>query len=137
MVDGAVAGFEDYEDAIAAYPAHALDDEPAGTFMLYSSGTTGRPKGILRPLPPNKINDDAGPIGALQRQLWNFDAEHRVSVARAAVSLRAARLLDRTQALGGTVVMMPKFDPLLALRGDRRTIASRTASGCRRCSRAC
>ncbi|HEY6599170.1 MAG TPA: AMP-binding protein, partial [Pseudomonadales bacterium] len=55
MVDGTVAGFQDYEAAIAAYPARPLADEPSGAFMLYSSGTTGRPKGILRPLPPTKI----------------------------------------------------------------------------------
>jgi long-chain acyl-CoA synthetase len=44
-------GFERYEDAVAEFPAEAIADEQLGAAMLYSSGTTGQPKGILRPLP--------------------------------------------------------------------------------------
>ena len=44
------AGFEPYVDAISSMPADPLDREPAGEMMLYSSGTTGRPKGIKRAL---------------------------------------------------------------------------------------
>src|SRR5690606_36759542 len=73
MVDGTVPGFASYEDAIAAEPAEPLADEPAGQFMLYSSGTTGRPKGIVRPLGGHKFHEDAGPVGALLRALWGFD----------------------------------------------------------------
>ncbi|MDA7774796.1 AMP-binding protein, partial [Pseudomonadales bacterium] len=40
MVDGAVEGYEDYSESISVHPAKNLDEEPAGTFMLYSSGTT-------------------------------------------------------------------------------------------------
>ena len=116
MVDGAIAGYQDYEQAIGAYPAQPLQNEPSGGFMLYSSGTTGRPKGILRPLPETQIGDDAGPVGALQKQLWGFDTN--------AVYLSPAPLYHSaplgfttaTQALGGTVVMMPRFDPVLALQ---------------------
>ncbi len=43
MVDEPTDGYESYEAAIAGYPAMPLEDEPAGQFMLYSSGTTGRP----------------------------------------------------------------------------------------------
>ena len=39
------------DEAAAAFPATPIADESLGTAMLYSSGTTGRPKGILRPLP--------------------------------------------------------------------------------------
>ena len=77
MAGGTVPGFEAYEDAIARYPAKPLADEPSGAFMLYSSGTTGRPKGILRPLPSKKIHEDSGPIGALQRHLWGFGEARR------------------------------------------------------------
>ena len=50
MVGGSVPGFESYEDAVAAQPATPIADELEGQDMLYSSGTTGRPKGIKNPL---------------------------------------------------------------------------------------
>ncbi len=116
MVDGTIDGFGAYENAIAGYPAKPLADEPAGQFMLYSSGTTGRPKGIVRPLPGHKISDDAGPVGALQRALWGFD-EHATYLSPAPLYHSAPLgFTTATQALGGTVVMMQRFDPVDALR---------------------
>jgi long-chain acyl-CoA synthetase len=44
-------GYDPYEAAVAPFPTEPIADEQLGTPMLYSSGTTGRPKGILRPLP--------------------------------------------------------------------------------------
>jgi long-chain acyl-CoA synthetase len=48
---GGAGRVRDYEQAVAAFPAIPIPDEALGTAMFYSSGTTGRPKGILRPLP--------------------------------------------------------------------------------------
>src|SRR4051812_30946335 len=42
----------DYEDALAGASAEPLAEQPHGDDLLYSSGTTGRPKGIKPPLPP-------------------------------------------------------------------------------------
>jgi long-chain acyl-CoA synthetase len=42
--------WERYEEAVSVYPTTPVEDERLGAAMLYSSGTTGRPKGILRPL---------------------------------------------------------------------------------------
>jgi fatty-acyl-CoA synthase len=115
-VDGTVDGFTDFETAIARYAARPLDDEPSGAFMLYSSGTTGRPKGILRPLPPQKVYDDASPVGGLQRLLWNF-SENTVYLSPAPLYHSAPLgFTTGTQAVGGTVIMMPKFDPVAALQ---------------------
>ena len=51
MLDGATERFASWESALAEQPATPILDETEGQDMLYSSGTTGRPKGILRPLP--------------------------------------------------------------------------------------
>ncbi len=116
MVDGSIAGYEAYEQAIDAYPAEKLAAEPAGGTMLYSSGTTGRPKGILRPLPDNAIDEDAGPVGALQQMLWGVD-ENTVYLSPAPLYHSAPiGFCTAVQALGGTVVMMPRFDETGALQ---------------------
>ena len=120
MVDGTVPGFEAYEAAIARHPAKPLAEEPAGTFMLYSSGTTGRPKGILRPLPQKTISEDPGPVAMLERVLWGFDQN---SVYLSPAPLYHSAPLGFTlgvQALGGTVVMMPRFDEVKALEAIER-----------------
>ena len=48
--DGGGPSWESFEDLVAAQPSTAIDDESNGGLMLYSSGTTGRPKGIKRAL---------------------------------------------------------------------------------------
>ena len=115
MVDGTIDGFEDFEDAIAGYPAEPLAEQPAGGFMLYSSGTTGRPKGILRPLPETSIDTPAETVG-LQRALWGFD-ENAVYLSPAPL-YHAAPLgfCQAVQVLGGTAVVMSRFDAVQSLQ---------------------
>lgn len=47
-IGGAIAGFESYEDALASFDSHDISDPLLGNIMFYTSGTTGRPKGVLR-----------------------------------------------------------------------------------------
>ena len=49
MVGGIREGFESWEEAIDSMPADAVDDQTMGVPMLYSSGTTGQPKGVFVP----------------------------------------------------------------------------------------
>nr|BFE77783.1 hypothetical protein GCM10020093_003840 [Planobispora longispora] len=51
MLDGVAPGFDSYEEAVAAHPATPIEDECQGVDMLYSSGTTGRPR-ASSPLSP-------------------------------------------------------------------------------------
>ncbi|KHK89867.1 acyl-CoA synthetase [Novosphingobium malaysiense] len=111
---GDVPGFEALEKAIAGYPAEPVDNESLGSFMLYSSGTTGRPKGIKRPLPEG--DPSAGHPGSIATaQMWNMDAE---TVYLSPAPLYHAAPAGYTAAVmqgGGTVVVMDKFDAELAL----------------------
>ncbi len=116
MNDASNPPFEDYDTAIAGHPTTPLAEEPAGSLMLYSSGTTGRPKGILRPLPETSIHEDGSPIGQLQNAVWNFNTD-TVYLSPAPLYHSAPMgFTTGTHANGGTVVMMPRFDEIGALR---------------------
>jgi fatty-acyl-CoA synthase len=119
MLDGTLPGYDAYEDSLAASPPDPLEEEPLGEFMLYSSGTTGRPKGIARPLSGASITSGF-PIGQILGALFRIDQD--------AVYLSPAPLYHAaplgftltTQSLGGTVVMMEAFDPAAALTAIER-----------------
>src|SRR5204862_4282838 len=58
-------------EATAGLPATPIADECVGTAMLYSSGTTGRPKGILRPLPEQPAEQQM-PLFDFLQKLWQY-----------------------------------------------------------------
>jgi fatty-acyl-CoA synthase len=65
--EGAASRFEHYEQALSAHPAEPLEHEPLGEFMLYSSGTTGRPKGISKPLTGRPVSRDCSARERIRR----------------------------------------------------------------------
>src|SRR4051812_16859369 len=96
--------------ATAGLPSTPIAGESLGTAMLYSSGTTGRPKGIVRPLPEDAPANHL-PIFSFLLKLWQYregmtylsPAPLYHSAPQAAVGL--------TIRSGGTAVIMEKFDP--------------------------
>ena len=114
MIDGAIAGWDDYDDVVASQPSDPLDDESAGATMLYSSGTTGRPKGVLKPLPTDGLDVLTPALAALER---NYGFRSDMTYLSPAPMYHAAPLafVTNTQRFGGTVVMMERFDARASL----------------------
>jgi long-chain acyl-CoA synthetase len=110
MVDDTAPGFESYEKAVASYPTTPIEDEMLGAAMLYSSGTTGRPKGILRPL-PDLAPADALPVMAFVRAIFGF-REGQVYLSPAPLYHSAPQAsISANVRMGSTSVIMERFDP--------------------------
>ncbi|WP_198587450.1 hypothetical protein [Brevibacterium epidermidis] len=71
----AFAGWEDYESVLASASAKKPEYEPRGDDMLYSSGTTGRPKGIMPGLPDIPIESENVPLIRLFTAVYGFDED--------------------------------------------------------------
>lgn len=115
MTDGVIPGYEPYEDAIAAFPETPIADETSGTDMLYSSGTTGRPKGVKIPLSGEAI-DMVPPTFQIGTVLYKW-SEDTVYLSPAPLYHAAPLRFNMTiMRVGGTCVIMEHFDPEEALR---------------------
>ena len=114
MVDGASGVSRSYEAAIAEQPAEALTDERWGDLMLYSSGTTGHPKGIERPLRGTPASDGS-PLVPNLRERYGF-REGCVYLSPAPLYHAAPlQFCVAMHCFGATAVVMERFDPLRAL----------------------
>ena len=102
--------FVDYEEAVSSHPSAPLEVERLGGAMLYSSGTTGRPKGILRPL-PDDTPDNPLPLYTFLHDLWGY--RDGITYLSPAPLYHSAPQTAVNLALrcGGTVIIMERFDP--------------------------
>jgi acyl-CoA synthetase (AMP-forming)/AMP-acid ligase II len=116
MIDGVIDGFESYEDAVNRFPTTPIADEREGTDMLYSSGTTGRPKGIRVPLSGAAPGDSPTGVEFLAKMLWGATAESTYLSPAPLYHSAPLRFTMAMQRIGGTVVVMEHFDPIEMLR---------------------
>jgi long-chain acyl-CoA synthetase len=110
VVGGSAVGFDDYCAARTGFPITPIRDESAGADMLYSSGTTGRPKGI-------KVALTGAPIDAPNAFLMLCQGVYGITTESIYLSpaplYHAAplRWCMAAHRLGATVVVMEKFEP--------------------------
>ncbi|MBV1917293.1 MAG: acyl-CoA synthetase [Sphingomonadaceae bacterium] len=107
---GTIAGWQSWDDLCANQPGTAIADEMAGTRMTYSSGTTGRPKGIKGARPAGEPVQEN--LGALMFQSFYGIGDHTAYLSPAPLYHSAPLgYCVAVQCVGGTVVVMDKFRP--------------------------
>ncbi len=107
----APAGFEHYEEQLASVPAHEPDEQGQGGVMFYTSGTTGRPKGVRR------RGALGAPLEPLRARAQGFGA--MLGIPRGGVTLLCGPIYHSAQwafsmfplELGSTIVSRHRFDP--------------------------
>ncbi|WP_245627238.1 acyl-CoA synthetase [Kribbia dieselivorans] len=107
---GDVPGFESYEDVLAASSAEPLGILRAGTDMLYSSGTTGRPKGVAVPLPDRKVDEPGDMMVDVFGKMYAMGPDTVYLSPAPMYHAAPLRYIGLTTFMGGTALVMPKFD---------------------------
>lgn len=112
--DGELPGFESYDALLASAPER-LADQPRGADMMYSSGTTGRPKGVKQAMLPIQVDQPGDPIAGLLGGPFKVGPQDVYLQPAPIYHAAPLKWSGAVHALGGTVVMMEKFDAEAAL----------------------
>jgi len=116
-IGGAIEGFEDYDAALTSQPTEDIDQPSLGNFMQYTSGTTGRPKGVLRKQPDPQAAAD---MQALLSAVFQFEPDSgkdRSLVTGPLYHSGPFNLCMTTPLTSGIgVVVMDKWEPEQTLR---------------------
>lgn len=117
MVDGVVDGFVSWETALQSMPTTPIADQSEGREMLYSSGTTGKPKGIKFSLPQGELGKSEEINRSIGLALYTGVTQNTVALSTAPLYHSAPLgFVMGAHRIGCSVVIMEKFDAEDALR---------------------
>ncbi len=111
MIDGTSDGYESYEAAVQASSSEVIEGRVAGTDMLYSSGTTGRPKGILPEMTNAPLEEAEHGVAGMLSLLMALDSSSVYLTPAPLYHAAPLRFSMGAQVLGATVIVMEHFDP--------------------------
>lgn len=116
MIGGTSEHFSSFEALVDAQPETPVADEQMGIQMLYSSGTTGLPKGVLAHMEPGTPIDQPHPVALGLVQAFGIGPESRYLSTAPLYHAAPLTFAVMTLALGGTVISMERFDAEAALQ---------------------
>ncbi len=115
ITDGTLDGFESYPDVASDMPSTPITQELEGMTMLYSSGTTGRPKGVRMPLPDAPPGTGL-PAGIRLAFIFGYRPDDRYLCVGPLYHAAPLQFSTANHRIGSTVVLMPRFDAEESLR---------------------
>ena len=119
MLDGTIDGYAAWEDAVAAEAPTPLEHRVSGTDMLYSSGTTGLPKGVAREFVAKPLEEDTLLVVPMMQVLFGVTADDVYLSPAPMYHAAPLRFTMAAQGIGCTAVVMDQFDPETYRRPDR------------------
>jgi long-chain acyl-CoA synthetase len=115
VVAGRVTGFKQYDELKAGQPATTPENRSLGAVMNYTSGTTGRPKGVRRALPETTIDETDLGVALYGYNVTRAETDNVHLLACPWYHTAPLVMATPSVHLGHTLVIMDRFEPLRAL----------------------